>query len=298
MRIYQLLNKDIDKKRYDLCMNSSPYATIYAQSWYLDIVAPKWRLLTTEDYSIVMPIPLKRKLGLLPYIIQPYICQQLGVFSKEPISQEVFEEFMENLSTPYCLLAFNPGNSFKFRNLYQKPNYILKINRPYEEIVKEYSTNNQTDLKKIAKYGLIYEKVEDFIPYLNALREHFIHYNEDMFTVLRALSVEAQSRNLLHGRIVFDKDNRTVLAAVGFFEYKNRFYYLAPVSTPDGKRSRAMRFLLDQFIRENAGKDMILDFEGSTIPSVAQFYEGFGSQFETYFRYYKNYVPIVAKIKI
>jgi hypothetical protein len=39
---------------------------------------------------------------------------------------------------------------------------------------------------------------------------------------------------------------------------------------------------VDAFIREHAGKEFNLDFEGSNIPSVARFFAGFGARPEIY----------------
>ena len=68
----------------------------------------------------------------------------------------------------------------------------------------------------------------------------------------------------------------------------NFFYYQALVSTSSGKQKCAMFFLLDRFIRENSGSNLILDFEGSMIPGVAKFYQGFGSRNTPYLRFLKT----------
>ena len=40
--------------------------------------------------------------------------------------------------------------------------------------------------------------------------------------------------------------------------------------------------IVDAFIREHAGSELILDFEGSNIPTVARFFAGFGARPEIY----------------
>jgi hypothetical protein len=39
-----------------------------------------------------------------------------------------------------------------------------------------------------------------------------------------------------------------------------------------------MFFLVDEFIRDHSGQDLVLDFEGSSNPKLARFYMGFGSK--------------------
>ena len=51
---------------------------------------------------------------------------------------------------------------------------------------------------------------------------------------------------------------------------------------PDGKVIGASHALIDAFIKDHAGQDLILDFEGSDIPNLAFFYNGFGATEEIY----------------
>ncbi len=39
-----------------------------------------------------------------------------------------------------------------------------------------------------------------------------------------------------------------------------------------------MFLLIDEFIKDNSGTNLVLDFEGSNIEGVARFYSGFGSK--------------------
>ena len=54
------------------------------------------------------------------------------------------------------------------------------------------------------------------------------------------------------------------------------------VSLPAGRVKRAHFYLLDQLIAEFATKNMILDFEGSDVPGIAEFYRKFGSVNQPY----------------
>jgi hypothetical protein len=44
-----------------------------------------------------------------------------------------------------------------------------------------------------------------------------------------------------------------------------------------------MFLLIDELIRQNAEKKIILDFEGSQIEGIARFYKGFGAENQPYF---------------
>jgi hypothetical protein len=66
-----------------------------------------------------------------------------------------------------------------------------------------------------------------------------------------------------------------MLCAVGFFIYSNnKACFILSVSSRKGKKSSAMFLLVDEFIKDFSGQNIILDFEGSNIPGIARFYEG------------------------
>jgi len=59
--------------------------------------------------------------------------------------------------------------------------------------------------------------------------------------------------------------------------FQDRITLLIPRSNDEGLSMNAMAFLIDQIIQRNTGSNVVLDFEGSMLPGVAQFYSGFGA---------------------
>ena len=80
--IQYVKRKYLDEDKYNFCIENSIQSKVYAFSLYLDIVADNWDVLVLNDYKAVMPIPWNKKF-LLKYSLQPFFCQQLGVYSKE-----------------------------------------------------------------------------------------------------------------------------------------------------------------------------------------------------------------------
>ncbi len=64
-----LSNDQIDRALWDKTIESSPYGMIYALSWYLDIVCPDWEALVSDNYEQVMPLPVKKKMGLVRFLL-------------------------------------------------------------------------------------------------------------------------------------------------------------------------------------------------------------------------------------
>ena len=208
------------------------------------------------------------------------MCQQLGIFSQERISEETYRHFIKKLPAVYCILQLNSGNLFGQKEL--RPNYVLDIRPDYKTVQSAYHTNTRTDLKKATKAGLTIDAQTDYAAIIELTKQQSPFYTGKMLDIATRLAEKAQENDSLLVRCVRDESTSELLSAVLFFRWKNRLYYLLPVSTTKGKKMSAMRFLLDRFITEFAGQDYWIDFEGSAAPSVARFYQNFGAAPEWY----------------
>ncbi|PLX09576.1 MAG: hypothetical protein C0596_03345 [Marinilabiliales bacterium] len=282
MDIKHLKHTDISKKDWDKTILNSKYGTVYAMSLYLDIVSQGWEALVNEDYSILMPLPVKTKYGF-KYLTQPFYSQQLGVFSKNEIDELVFNQFMKSISYKFYRLQLNRANCFSFTKEVLKPNYVLELNKSYEVIQSKYGQNCKRNLKKSVKEK---QKPGDNISpdvFLNFVETNLVFKPiKGVMPVLKSIIRESFKNG--SGKIisVVDDTSDEILAAVFLLSWKNRFYYLMPASSEKGKIFNSMFFLVDQFIQQYAASDKIIDFEGSSIEGVARFYKGFGAQAEYY----------------
>jgi hypothetical protein len=75
-----------------------------------------------------------------------------------------------------------------------------------------------------------------------------------------------------------------------------RLYYILVGNHPNGKTIGASHALINAFIRDYAGTDMTLDFEGSDIQSLAFFYSSFGAVEEKYVGVKLNRLPGLIKL--
>ena len=77
----KILNPDqINKASWDACVRNSSNSLIYAFSFYLDAICENWSGIILNDYEAVMPVPWKKKFGIIYCYEVPFI-QQLGWFS-------------------------------------------------------------------------------------------------------------------------------------------------------------------------------------------------------------------------
>ncbi len=281
MNIQYIKHNNIDLKKYDYCIENSTQGTIYAMSWYLDVVSPNWDILMADDYNYVMPIPVKKKF-FLKYAIQPLLCQQLGIFSLKRLTSGIFSLFIKEIPYSFYKLQFNAGNIFEdYPNLRLRSNYTLDLNQSYEEIKSGYSKNCLRNLKKAEKEKLELVRNTNVEILLKTVVENLrtLLTNNSLHIFL---NIFEKAKIHAHAEIYSANKEDTLLSCVLFLKWKNRYYYLLPVSTNEGKQKQSMTFLLDQFIQNNIKNKQFLDFEGSSISSIAEYYRKFGSKPELY----------------
>ena len=57
--IHYLTNREIDKIKWDECIDKADNGLVYAYSFYLDHMAKQWDALVWNDYEAVMPLTWK-----------------------------------------------------------------------------------------------------------------------------------------------------------------------------------------------------------------------------------------------
>jgi lipid II:glycine glycyltransferase (peptidoglycan interpeptide bridge formation enzyme) len=181
--------------------------------------------------------------------------------------------------------------------LYQRSNYVLNLNRPYEQLYNNYRENIQRNIKKALQIGCTVVKdfeVEEVIQL--AVQQMKGHNREasDNVERFRKLYQLLYSRQMATTYGVFSAQNQLLASAVFFFSH-NRTYYILVGNHPDGKTIGASHALIDAFIKDHAGKNLLLDFEGSDIRNLAFFYNSFGAVEEKYAGLKLNRLPFYLK---
>jgi hypothetical protein len=71
---------------------------------------------------------------------------------------------------------------------------------------------------------------------------------------------------------------------------------LLTANSSESREKRTGYFAVNEIIRDNASSKTILDFAGSSIPSIASFIESFGCTNNPYYRIYRNSLPWPVRI--
>ncbi len=282
MKLDHIKHHEIDKEAYDRCIGNSLQGTLYAMSWYLDMVSPGWELLKSENYDFVMPLPVKKRF-FITYLVQPPFCQQLGVFSKELLNQEIFDSFIRQIPYNFFDLQLNTGNCFEYPGITFQRNYVLKLKKTYEELRSAYKDSCLKNIKKVAKANLMISQSTDSQMYLDFLVANAVQ-NRPVLRMIPLLKhlLEGIGKNTKTAIWNAKDADGSLLSCALFVCWKNRIYYLGGISSEKGRQKQSMSLIIDELIHSNAGSECELDFEGSSIPNIAWFFEGFGAEMELY----------------
>lgn len=282
-KLRKIKRKDLDLEKYSNALNDSLNYRIYAEYWYLDVLMDEnWECWIYGDYEVIMPIPFQLKLGV-KFVLQPTYCQQLGVFYKEEISKELFQQFEKKLHKKFVRsYCFNEENTETFHPKGQlKSNYVLDLNRPYETIKKQFSKSTKWNLKQFEKSE---QKVESETNIARILdfkeKKSTLSFSKDKLENL--MNVLAQ-KDKLH--IYTLKAHENLEAYACFINSKNRVLYLNSTATQLGKKLGFPTGLLNHILEKYQNQSCLFDFEGSNIPALKSFFKGFGSQEKKYTLY-------------
>ena len=290
---------DIDKVKWDACIQQASNSLIYGYSWYLDIAAPHWNAVILGDYDAVMPLPTNKKIFTMAY--QPFFTQQLGIFFKEKFKTQANTiDFFAQIPAHYkyiniCLNEQNEtGSNGKFNyQLKKRTNYLLHLHLPYQKLFNSFNDHNRRNVKKAVKNNLI---ITDALP--NNVVDFYIEHkgattekvNIADYDRLKLLLNEAHKNGMLLCKQINNQQGEPLTLAA-FYIHNNRIIYQVGASNKNGRELRAMYFLFDNLIATYSEQNMVLDFEGSDIESVGRFFKNFGALFVPYHRLIANRLP-------
>lgn len=295
-----LKQHEIDKQKWDHCVENAENGLVYAYSFYLDAMSKKWDALVSGDYEHIMPLTWNRKYGI-SYLYQPPFCAQLGVFGNK-ISKETIQSFLESVPKKFKYWDFylNKANLFPIEEypMYERSNFVLPLNNSYEILSKNYAQSHSRNIKRALKQENYVKKdipIEDVITLANAQFQKFSNLSDPDYTNFSIVfnKLKSQNKGCTYG--VFSKRNQ-LMASCAFIFSHGRAYYILVGNHPDGRTSGASHLMIDHFIKENAGQDLLLDFEGSSISSLAFFYKSFGATLEKFAGIKVNRLSPLAKL--
>jgi hypothetical protein len=246
-----------------------------------------------------MPLTWNKKFGI-HYLYQPPFTACLGVFGRS-VTAEMLQAFLKAVPDKfkYWDIYFNPGNFFNIAefNLYERMNFILKLDMDYDSLYHAYRDNIKRNIRKSEQLQLAIHRditIDEVIKLSQQQAGSFSSLADTDYLQFEKLFRLLYSNKKATTYGVYTKEGMLIASAVFFFSH-NRAYYIMVGKHPNGKTLGASHALIDAFIKDHAGENMLLDFEGSDNSSRAFFYSSFGATEEKYSAVKLNKLPALVK---
>ncbi len=297
--IKYLAQKDINITKYDSCVLHDASGLPYGYSWYLNSVAASWDALVLGDYEAVWPLPYKVKWGF-KYFYRPHGVQQLGVFSKAPLSQEMLFK-MARTMLKHCYYADIYLNEFqllankKVKNLEveEVPNFCVDVSDTYQSIFDNFSSNTKRVVKKTLKEKWeLFENdsPEKLVNLFKETRGATLGLDEDFYVNFKKIMYQCVHKGIGKVYTIYGSGNQ-IIAGAFLVETAHRVVFLFSGLSEEGKKRNAMRYLINEQLIWASQKNRLFDFEGSKDENLAKFYSSFGAENRPYCHLKYNNLP-------
>lgn len=264
---------EIDFEKYTQCLENSEQYKYCATKQFLEITSNKnWDLLVKGDYEAVMPIPFSKKKGL-KVVLNPKLCQQLGVFSAKD-DKEINDKFLSFLKENFIVwyYAFNEHNAFS-ESLMKRNNYII-FSDSYQNVRQKYSPKRKRKLRQddwvknqSQQKDLDFTTASAFIK--NNIKGH--ENEKGMEGFLDIFRRFYEKKLIKFPAFIL---NGEVINLLAIYEDQSTVALLGTFNKPETIKLAGSSVLIDKAI-ENCIEDKIFDFEGSDLPNVKEFFKGF-----------------------
>jgi len=295
-KIEIISSKKINVEKWNQLVAESANGLIYAQTDYLDFVAENWDGLIINDYETIMPIPWRTKAGI-KYAFTPAFTQQLG-FIGAPLHLHIESIIRRIYSTyRYGSILLNAGNGItaKFTQALPKPNLLLNLQQPFDQIKLLFRKDHLHNAQKAINNQLIYteilpiNKAISFYQSINGNKTPHIGSANYQQLASYCDSVLKFNQNCFTRAVLNEQGD--ILSTALFLKDEKRMYNIMNATSEMGRSEKSNHLLFHQVIQEFSEQNLILDFEGSSIPGIKKFYEGFGCYEEVYYLWHYNKLP-------
>ncbi|MEN9597923.1 MAG: hypothetical protein RL596_234 [Bacteroidota bacterium] len=282
-----LTPQEVDTVLWEQCLhNNKKQASLYMHINYLHALTDNWLPIINQDYSIIAAVPYRKKWGIIYAYTAPFIQATTIVGAATAIEKKAILSIIQQ-KFRYGTLALNNINELSIGE--EKTNFILPLNTIYANIERKFSADLKQNIKKAYKYQLQYthsNDLDDAITLYRIMNDHKTpHVKENNYSKLTNYCTNNSDHFYI--RIAQDPNNRTLAIALLLKKY-DKLYNILNAVTDNGRKLGANHFLLSNIIKEFSNTNLTFDFEGSSIPGIQQFLQGFNPITEHYTIYHYN----------
>jgi len=305
MSIQYVDHHQIDPTKWDSAILRSPHPLAYGLFEYLNAVCEsQWDALIYNDYEAVFPLPFKKKFGI-KYLVQPVFCQQLGAFgSNVNVSTHHFlsaipkrflrvrlqlNPYFDQTNEVESIQTKPAGIIASSRKLTTKTNMTIQLSQPLD-----YNKDCKKNLHRLAELPIEYKiNAISIREAIDTYRKAWGKQNPEIEDEHYQLFANACTDKLSFTVTAHHQKEGDLLGAAIFLitpeNTKRSLHYVCAGPTEAGKSIGVMHGIIDFVLNRYQGENMLFDFEGSSIASVASFYKKFGANEEPFFCFNRGF---------
>jgi hypothetical protein len=279
-------HSELDKQRWDTLITLKNPDAIFSLSWYMDAISDNWYVFVDEEFSKGIALATKKK-GIFSTVFTPNFSrysQFIGDFSKEDYNSLLKE--IEKFS--------NASISFDKRFLNLK--FGEKVFQKSSGFQLQPSTSSQAIRAKKKAISLNYSIKNDwnsplFYQLLDSeLGERDAQYLlKNLFPLKKLIEKATEEKKLVIFGIYLEQQ---FLGACLGIQTESTLLYLKGICSEEAKKNGAMHFLFDHIQAHCRQNGLSLDFGGSNIPGIRQFFMCYGGEDVVYYTFQKSNLAI------
>jgi hypothetical protein len=270
------------KEKYQQFCKTTPLA-LYQNDWWLDTVCgDNWDVVFTDDNSAAFAYPIKKKYGL-KLIQMPMLTLGLGALPVQK-TEELFTKIPDfDLLDLYFLSGIKNLDLKGFKQNVRHSYRLHDISNT-EKVFANFGSSTRQQIRKAEKTVSVSESNDIEILYKMISNTFKRQSKKTPYTLAYVKSInEACAKNKCRKILLANDEEGNIHGACFLAWDKQTAYYVMGGSDPKFKSSAAYSLLMWEAIKEASKHAKEFDFCGSTIPSIAKFFSGFGGEPAPYF---------------
>ena len=286
------------KKWQDLLLKSK-HATVYENLWYLDELC-SYDLIIRSDYSGGMVLPFRVNKGFKVYAQAPFV-QQCRWIGQAPSKKEL-EDIATRIRKAADRIHLNSNLTLPGFKTGKRTNLVLPLTRSYKELHSDFKKDLKKNIRK-HKAGLAVVQMDHADLAIDLYQRAYGGLNpqlkpEDYHRIAELIKQAVQEEKAEVYLCTDAMHKERHLSCMVLLKGHNRLHYILGAPSSEGRERNALSVSLAAIIENYSGSSMTLDFEGSSIPSVARFYASFGAVNEPFYELEKTPNPIYGLARL
>lgn len=284
MELIYLKREEIDTEKWNDLVNQNSTISVSNFTWFLDIVCEKWGAYKAKDQDLFFPLPyLKGVKNKMLY--QPIFSRVLSMIAKpgadlKPFIQALRKQIPKDFKH-YLFHADFAMNANSKERKYQKIEGFDGI----EGLRNLYSTNAKRQIKKYPMEEIEVLTNSNITEGMDLIKKELKvkipELKDEQFRILNKLVTTSMREN---GGYILNLSNNPEIRASAFFIRRGKdLVFLKGAARQEDMKRGAMYTLMDHAFEKFGDQINCIDFDGSNIDSVAQFYYRFGGKDYTYY---------------